>query len=107
MPQEVEALHLSAVGLTHSQIEAAMQISAGHLNTLFWRAKARGYDVPARAERKRPSGVSTKALLLVRARLLEQDASVAKRIYVAIANELGCDPDTARMRLTRYDKRSS
>lgn len=105
--QETLAIALGFGGLSHAEIADKMHISGSHLAMLFRRAAKKGYAIPPKGERRKPSGVPTSKLLAMRWALRRTGVTRPCDIYEALSERFGLDVATVRMRLLRHDKRDT
>lgn len=103
-PQEAEAVALGAEGLPHHEIAYRMGITYCHLQSVYRRVVAKGYEKPPRGERRKPTGVLTATLLAARAKLRASGITNDNRINGILAARFDVAATTIRMRLTRHDR---
>jgi transposase len=102
--QQAQAIALASQGLNRHEIADAMTLSCDHLNMVFRRAAAKGYDVPPHMPRRPPTGVATADLLKTRAKLQAQGVTETSALNRMIAERYRLDVPTVRMRLLRHDR---
>lgn len=102
--QQAQAIALASQGLNRHEIADEMAISNDHLNMVFRRAAAKGYDVPPHMPRRPPTGVATADLLKTRAKLRAQGITETGALNRMIAARYHLDVPTVRMRLLRHDR---